>query len=357
MGGSPLEEAVARARRAATLDTIETALGAGIDRAIVLTDDDSFEPDMDGVEVVVGEGDYHFGRSLAGIVGDRRLRSVIYIGGGSLPLLGAGEFREIVRRLESSIAVTNNRFSSDLVAWNADSAGFGPVRAQERDNSLARALHESGVQMQEQPRTLRTVLDIDSPSDLAVLAVTGLGGRRLREAVAGLELDEAPYSRLLPVLIDRTREVVVAGRVGTHVWQYLEGETACRIRVFAEERGLEADARAEAGEARSVIGFLLEAVGTERFFEIIGELGDAAAIDTRVLLAHAGVRATRADRFLSDARMQDGIEDPFLRGFTRAAIAAPVPVLLGGHSLVTGGLMALNETAWERSEAGLLAAE
>ena len=37
------------------------------------------------------------------------------------------------------------------------------------------------------------------------------------------------------------------------------------------------------------------------------------------------------------------MEEPFLRRFTRGAAEARVPVVLGGHSVVSGGLMALVE--------------
>jgi hypothetical protein len=48
-----------------------------------------------------------------------------------------------------------------------------------------------------------------------------------------------------------------------------------------------------------------------------------------------------ADRFNSDLRRPNDIADSFLRNFTAAALAAPIPVVLGGHSLVSGGLLAL----------------
>jgi len=35
-------------------------------------------------------------------------------------------------------------------------------------------------------------------------------------------------------------------------------------------------------------------------------------------------------------------------------ILSSIPVLLGGHSLMSGGLMLLNEFAWQESEAGEL---
>ena len=117
---------------------------------------------------------------------------------------------------------------------------------------------------------------------------------------------------------------------------------------------MEADGRAAAGEARSLLGYYLEAAGARRFFETLGELCDAAFVDSRVILAHRRINASREDRFLSDLGRWQEINDPFLSDFTRAALAAPVPVLLGGHSLVSGGLMALNELAWALRDAGRL---
>jgi hypothetical protein len=38
------------------------------------------------------------------------------------------------------------------------------------------------------------------------------------------------------------------------------------------------------------------------------------------------------------------VKEPFLRDFSRAAAEAPVPIVLGGHSVVSGGLMALLES-------------
>ena len=190
----------------------------------------------------------------------RSLRSVIYLGGGSVPLLGEAEFAEIVSRLLVSTAVTNNRFSSDLIAWNPDAAGLNVVENVSRDNSLARALQESGVEMSELPRSIGTLMDIDGPTDLAVFALTGLGGERLQTALAGVDVDLEPYRQILRVFTDRNAQLVICGRVSSQVWQYVERETACRVRLFAEERGMEADGRVEAGAVRSLIALFLEEV-------------------------------------------------------------------------------------------------
>ena len=44
------------------------------------------------------------------------------------------------------------------------------------------------------------------------------------------------------------------------------------------------------------------------------------------------------DRFASDLLLPDRIVDPWLRDLTRSALEAPIPVLLGGHTLVGPGV-------------------
>jgi hypothetical protein len=352
LGDSPAEEMVAGACAAAALDTIGAALASGrFQGAVLVTDGRADLPDRPaGVAVDADAGPFHFGCRLAETIGRHGLEQVVYLGGGSLPLLEADEFGRIADALaEEGVAVTNNYFSSDMVAFPA--AALARIRPPDSDNRLARALsEEAGLDVRSLPRTVATQMDIDGPSDVAVLALTGEGGPCLREYLAALDMDLGRYRRALPFLTDRRAQITVAGRVGSHAWQYLEAETACRVRLFAEERGMEADGRAGEGTARSLLGFFLEQVGTQRFVDTLAELGDAAFIDTRLLLAHFRIEAARADRFLSDLGRWQEVREPFLRDLTRAALQAPIPVLLGGHSLMSGGLMALNEFAWRQRE-------
>jgi len=372
LGATPVEQMVAGACRAATLDTVEAALSSGAYGRAILTTDTPFDAaDIPGLSVDVDDRDFHFGARLSDLTRLHDLETVVYLGCGSAPLFGANDFRDLAASLTDDIAITNNAFSSDLIAFPVRVGVLEAIAPLERDNALARALEESaGLTIEELPRTVATQMDIDAPSDLAVLALTGEGGPRLRDYLCSLDpnlspspahgrgrrgvraLDLSRYQRVLPLLTDRESQIVVAGRVGSHSWQYLERETACRVRLFAEERGLEAEGRAGDRTARSLLGFYIEAAGIERFFELLPQLGDAAFIDTRVLLAHTRIDATREDRFLSDLGQWPDIRDPFLRDFTQAAVEAPIPVLLGGHSLMSGGLMALNEHAWRQHEAG-----
>lgn len=349
-GESDVEELVEGARRAAALDCLEAALGTGAFAGAVVA---AADPDLlgtlpPGVEVDADVGSYHFGRRLQQLVAARRPRALVYAGGGGLPLLTADEWASLALALERGDgAIANNVHSSDLVAVRPAEALLA-IAPPERDNALARALsQQAGLPLYELPRTLSSLFDIDSPTDVAILKLTRLApGRHLNAYLEGASVDVSRYRALLPVLTDPERQLFVAGRVGSHLWRFLETETACRVRLLAEERGLEALGL----PARSLLGLYLEAVGAEGVAAALPALGDAAVIDTRVLLAHLGLRATRRDRFLSDLGCWQRVDEPVLRELTRALVEAPLPVLMGGHSLVTGGLMALVRFAWEERD-------
>ena len=273
-----------------------------------------------------------------------------------MPLLRGSDLAAIAGHLrqEQDIVISNNYFSADMVAFTPGSV-VDKIDLPETDNFLPRLLHDqAGLESRPLPRSPETQFNLDSPADLAILKVAGGGGSNLAAFVGGLDLRTEPYERLSKLLVDAKAEVLLAGRVGSQVWPYLESATACRFRVYSEERGMRAAGRDTSGEARSLLAFHLREVGSERFFAEFAELADAACIDTRPLLAHLGIKASREDRFLSDLGRPDGIEDAFLREFTQAANDAPIPVLLGGHSLISGGLMLLNEAAWREEDKRVL---
>jgi hypothetical protein len=345
---------VAAARRAAALDSLERALSTGaFASAILVADSQEGLTDLpSGVVLDVDAGAFHFGRRLARVIDRYGVERAVYFSGGGLPLLSAQEFVGIAQELSrgDGLVITNNLYSADLVAFSPGEA-LKKIKLPESDNPLARLLAEqAGLSARPLPRSVSSQFDIDSPSDLAILTLVGGAGPRLQGLLDCWRLDIAPYRRVLAYFTESTAQVLVAGRVGSQVWQYLERETACRVRFFAEERGMQAEGRLQGGQARSLLGFYLGEVGVERFFATLAELADAAFLDTRVLLAHRGIEASRADRFVSDVGRHEAIEEPFLREFTEAARRAAIPAMLGGHSLVSGGLMALVEYAWQEHD-------
>ncbi|MFH1486373.1 MAG: hypothetical protein ABIH46_09900 [Chloroflexota bacterium] len=354
LGSSPVEQMVAEAQRCITLDTIQRAKASGaFARIVLVTDSLELSQRVDSsVRVEVDSSPFHFGERLRYIIGKYRIDRPFYVGGGSAALMTAQDLTSIAARLSSSdnAVITNNLFSSDLVAFHPGSA----IEAMEppvHDNPLAQLLrYEAGLRDIRLRRTAATQFDVDTPSDLLVLSVHPAAGPHVRGYLDSIHLDVARLRETMSLLTDHTVEIVIAGRVGSQVWAQLEAETACRVRVFSEERGMRADGREERGEARALLGFFLEEVGLRRFFRSLAELGAAAFIDSRVIFAHMGLRLSASDRFLSDLGQPDGIENAFVREFTEEALCAPKPVILGGHSIVAGGLLALIEAAWQEQD-------
>jgi len=354
---SPVETMMAGARQAITQDIIVRAQAVpGIAHIVLNTNAPSLAQWARArgvtVELDAPQSTFHFGQRLRALGARYGAQRLFYMGGGSGALLSTDELSHIVGRLCSAdrVLVTNNFYSTD---W----AAFAPAQVLEQvsppatDNDLGWTLAEQGgLPNQSLERRASTQLDVDTPTDLMTLAPHPGVGPHTRAYLDSLDLDTSHVEQALQPLVDRDAEVLVAGRVSAAVWDYLERETACRVRVFAEERGMRASGRLSRGEARSLLGYHYQHVGPQRFFETLADLGRAVFLDSRVIFAHLGVWPPAGDRFNSDLRRPEHIADPVVREFTQAALAAPVPVVLGGHSLVSGGLCALVESAWARSD-------
>lgn len=351
-GKSPVERLISEAREAVALDLIERASRIGaISQIVVATPSEDFAAALAAkaeVEVeLLDPADFHFGLCLWGLIERYEIERLIYFSGGSGALLREEELAGLAGLLleEEQLFLANNFYSTDFLAL-APAQALLPLPPPESDNRLGWLLWEAGFKVAELPRTAATQFDIDTPTDLLILKVHPEAGPHIRAYLDGLDLDGTRISIALRAFTSREATVLIAGRVSAQTWRFLEEETACQARVFSEERGLKASGREERGEGRSLLGFLLEEVGPERFFRTLSKLADLALIDSRVLFAHLRKWPTAQDRFLSDLLRAEEIQDPEIREFTAAARAAPLPVILGGHSLVSGGLYALVELAW-----------
>ncbi len=353
--GSEPEKMVSLTRQAVTMDLVERALTVPRLRPIVVaTNSSELARRLAEYPIQVDLDDpaqpFHFGRRLLELIERYRMERCFYLGGGAGPLLPADDMASITDGLLAAdrLLITNNFYSSDFAAFSPTSilTGYPPP---ENDNELAWLLGEdAGLPIRELPRSAATQFDVDTPVDLLTLAMHPAAGAHTRACLESLPLDLPPLEAALPLMLDREATILVAGRIGSATWRYLERETACSTRVFSEERGMRASGRLARGEARSLLGYHLDAVGMTRFFEMLGNLGQAVFLDNRVIFAHRGLWPTAADRFYSDLRQPEQIEDPFVRALTEAAISAPIPVIMGGHSLVAGGMYALIEAAWAR---------
>ena len=361
---SAQERLVDAAIRASALDLLALLEAQGIEPIIVAGPDLDWLPEDAPVIRDEDSSAFHFGQRLAGLVERYALSPVIYFGAGSAPLLDADLFEmlhgllhraEFVRDsgIPTHIALTNNLHSSDWIGISHAQDALRIIRRAERDNSLAWMLQENwdyDVRVLSGMRPVSS-MDLDTPADLAIVRLHPRCPAHLRAVLDEPLLAHVPVDRVAEVAAQDGARLALVGRVSPLAWQALSKKTQAWIRVFSEERGMVASERLARGEVRSLLSKMLEMLGPEGFFAALAEIADALIMDSRVLMAAAGHYPDDADRFASDLYLLDAIRDPWLRVFTEAAANAPIPVLLGGHGVVAGGLYALSDIVAQRRAA------
>ncbi len=333
----PLERALDAARTALAEHHRAAFLAAGATRAVVRRE----PPD-----------DTPFGARLRRLVEELRPEGLVVLGAGALPLATRDDRRRFVEAAAAATpaALANHRYSADVVAIAMAPDVLRDLPDLPSDNALPRWLAEvAGVTVRDLAGRRRLAMDLDSPLDVLLLEDTRGAPLLppLADDVAARARDRLAALRRLAA--DPGAELLVAGRTSATDLRWLERHTRSRTRALVEERGLRtASAAAFLGgrnrrAPRSILGELLDRDGPGSLGRQVAALADGALIDSRVLLAHrlgAGELAWPApgDRFASDLLLPERIDDPWLRALTAAAADAPVPILLGGHSLVGPGI-------------------
>lgn len=352
------ERIVEQARLACLLDTAQRARDAGFNHIVVHTTAPQLFNDASDLNLIVHRTneDAPIGAIIAAAA--RSATGPVCYAGAGMPAMTADHWRSIREQIEAGQTIANSLHSADLLAV-PDVSALTDLADETVDNSFALRLRdESGLEITPLERTAPTLLDLDTPADLALLSLARQTatleiGPRLAAALAQSEPTLAPARQRLAAALDtlteREQQLMIIGRVGAYVWSALDRDTAARIRIISEERGLRARATAST-PLRSLLGLHADAVGPSALIDSLAQLADAIIFDTRPLFAHLNWATSRADRFAADLGQPNAIAHPQLRQFTQAALAAPIPIAQGGHSLVSGGLLAAINIAWTRRE-------
>lgn len=287
-----------------------------------------------------------------------------YAGGSAMALMSDDALDELLSPVAGEV-VANNRFSADafVVAGDLDRA-LDVLSGCDSDNAAPRRLNDAGFGWRDLGATPWARFDVDTTLDLALLRLaTRLPGTRSLDAsVRGfLEMARLPgggalevphLERIGQVIRDRSGELVVAGRIPAPTLLELETETACRVRAFVEERGMRS-ARTSGTAPRSLLAAFMAQTSPRELVAELATLGDAVVLDTRVLMAaRAGSADTGAwppeeERFASDFADASRVATPWLLELTEAVREASVPILCGGHALVSDGLRLIVAAAWQ----------
>ncbi|NLZ93898.1 MAG: hypothetical protein GX922_07795 [Firmicutes bacterium] len=348
---SPVEEMLLAVRHAALRDNLDKLIMVPeIKRIILATNREEFRsfsvlPKLIVEVNSIPPSDFHFGSQLRSLIERYQIKTVLCMGGAAVPLMKVEELRTLVQQAlaKEGRFITNNVQSADIIAFNPANV-LHNFAVPSTDNALALLLrYDVKFEQILLPVTLGSQFDIDTPTDLLILAASPFGGKHLRRTLDNLALDTGNIERVKNVLRGAYNDLALIGRIGAPAIERLNKHLKVRLRVFSEERGMKALGRLERNEVVSLLGFWLDQIGPDRFFAYLAQTVKAALIDTRVLFAHRKISPTDADRFYSDLGLYEKVEDPFVRDFTRAAKECSIPVVLGGHSLVAGGVLAFIE--------------
>ncbi|HET6746267.1 MAG TPA: hypothetical protein VFH90_10545 [Candidatus Limnocylindria bacterium] len=294
-------------------------------------------------------------------VAGRPGETIGYAGAGSLALLGDEALATLISPPTGGV-VANNRYSADAFALSGDvDAALDTLSACDTDNAAVRRLEEAGLASQDLGASDWSRFDVDTPLDLALLRLaTRLPGTRVLDGMVTAFLEDArlpnggglevPHLAAIgEVIRSREAQLLVAGRIPSSAWSYLETESACRVRCFIEERGMRSS---RDHVPRSLLADWVDRLGPADLIGELASLADAVILDSRVLMAaRAGSSDAVAwppeeERFASDFGDGARVSTGWLAELTSAAAAASVPVLLGGHALVSDGLRLLVDAAW-----------
>jgi hypothetical protein len=329
-------------RQAMALDLVARLQNVDGVRTVVLSDDPSLlqEASRQGGLTQVTRPPFSWLEEVKKAVREHAAdeQAVLVMGGAAAPLLteaGVARLRDLA---EPGVVWQNNRLSPDLVLFQP-AARVEMVTVCQTDNDFGYALEQqAGMSVQYLPREISLTFDVDTPLDAILAAGHQDSGDRLRQSVAGLR-HRVPLEAALAVLRRNDYpDVALIGRAHPVEAENFAQGTGVRLRLYSEERGMKALGRIESGEVRSLVAELLETLGQATFFEKLA--GQAACVfwDTRVLFAHHRLALTEEDRYYADLGLFEQVQNAWLSEFTERLIAAPIPILTGGQSLVAGGL-------------------
>ncbi len=337
---------VDEARAAVVRDTADRALEAGFRRIRVFS-----TVELEELEVERTRSEQAIGDIVSAAAASSEI-PVCYAGSG-MPAMTTEDWSEVLAALKSGRVVSNRLFSCDWVGVPSGRM-FSIVEGEVVDNRFALQVRDAcSVEVQQFERSARSLLDLDTPTDLAVLsACAEVGSLQVGSCLADVLDNWAATLRptvqrvvdVFDVMTSRDAELMVAGRISGSDWAVVDRDTSCRVRVLSEERGL----RTREDRGRSLLASLYESGGVESFVAMLNGMADSMIWDTRPFFSHLGWNLSRPDRFCADLGRWDAVSHDELRDLMRRL--EPQRVLSGGHSLVAGGMLAGIDEAWTRRE-------
>lgn len=349
-GDSRAEEWVAGGRRAAAIDLIHLLQSVEVvDEIHVLVGDDNDQETFHhySVESVsTSNTDFKFGDALLKFSAEQDPGILLYFGAGSAPLLSRSTVEisiDQVFRSRTPTAMVNNIHSTDWAIFNSPTRIGGITHRFPTDNQLGWVMkNEGGYQVRGLPSSAETRMDIDTPTDLLMLAHhPDLGPATKKYLSKNIVVANDRLSEIRSLLRKSAKTLTIIGRSSSNAWRALEAQTQIWIRVFVEERGMVASGRLAKGQVCSLFAEIVNEWGIEPVLDFLAAVSDGVLWDTRVWMGHNKSWPKVADRYAADLGWINEIEDRQLRDLTEHVVNAPIPITTGGHGVVSGGVLVL----------------
>ena len=324
-------------------DTCQKMFESGYFNSSIIVGDENLQKKAEKLNFVIfekTEKNFNFGKYLLKIINKYSLDKIFYFGAGSCYFLNTDELKFISENTLQGQFISNNPISSDFISFaSSDLNNEIILNFPNIDNYFSSYLmSRTSLKYIKMPISLGSIFDIDTPNDFAILSKITNNSGRIGNYMSNNIFKNIDLDKLLKILSSKSNEIFVYGRINPLNLYMAERNISCKIRFLSEERGLKIRGKASASLLKHV--FNLENLNI--FLDMFENICSAGIFDTRVIFSLFAGKYDQEDVYLSDMKMWEKINNPFIKSFTKKISESKVPIILGGHSVVNGGLMALS---------------
>lgn len=338
-----ISESIKETREQMIFDTCQKMFESGYFNSAIIVGDENLQKKIEKVNFLIFEKiekDFNIGKKLLEIINKHSLDKILYFGSGSCYFLTLDELKFISEKTVKGQFLSNNPISSDFVSFSSSDLNDEIIsNFPNIDNYFSSYLmSKTSLKYVKMPVSLGSIFDIDTPSDIAILSKITDNSSRVGEYISKSIFKNIDLDRFIKILSSKTSEIFVYGRINPLNLYMAERNISCKIRFLSEERGLKVRDRAFA----SLLEYIFQPENFDNFFRLFENICDGGIFDTRVIFSLFAGKYEQEEAYLSDMLMWEKINNPFIKSFTKKVSESRVPIILGGHSVVNGGLMALS---------------
>lgn len=336
-------ETIKKAREELVFDTCQKIFESGYFNFPIIVGDENLQQKAEKLNCIIFEKidqKIDIGQYLLKIINRHSLDKIFYLGAGSCYFLTTDELKFISENTINGQFISNNPISSDFISFSSsDLTNEIILNFPNIDNYFSSYLmSKTSLKYLKMPVSLGSIFDIDTPNDFAILSKITNNSGRIGNYISQSIFKNIDLDKFIKILSSKSSEIFIYGRINPLNLYMAEKNIPCKIRFLSEERGLKIRGKASA----SLLEYIFKQENFDNFFKLFENICNGGIFDTRAIFSLFAGEYAQEDVYLSDMKIWQKIKNPFIKSFTKRVSESQVPVILGGHSIVNGGLMALS---------------